>query len=57
MLSIYVRKPILSILGDALGKISPYVGKVNVPCKKCHGLVRVGISEKLMVCPICSSKW
>jgi|YelNatPaOPRAMG01_1025707.scaffolds.fasta_scaffold10754_12 RNA polymerase subunit RPABC4/transcription elongation factor Spt4 len=41
-----------------MGKIVPqYIGKVNVPCKKCHNLVKMNIDEKIQYCPFCHSKW
>jgi len=43
--------------GVFMGKISPYIGKVRVPCKKCYSLVSIGIKEKLAVCPVCEAKW
>jgi hypothetical protein len=51
-----LEKLINYLLGDALGKITPYNGKVYIPCKKCHNLVKVGINEKLVVCPFCGFK-
>ncbi|MEM5809593.1 MAG: hypothetical protein QW156_01710 [Candidatus Aenigmatarchaeota archaeon] len=40
-----------------MGNITLYMNKVNVPCKKCNNLVKVGINEKLTICPICNAEW
>ncbi|MEM5808586.1 MAG: hypothetical protein QXH92_01565 [Candidatus Aenigmatarchaeota archaeon] len=40
-----------------MSKFSPFIGKVNVPCRKCHEFVKVGIFEKLETCPYCRAKW
>lgn len=43
--------------GVDIGKFNSYMYKVSVPCKKCHNLVRVGIEEKINICPFCNSDW
>lgn len=43
--------------GGLMSKFTTFNNYVRVPCKKCHELVRVGIYEKLTVCPHCRSKW
>lgn len=40
-----------------MAKFSQYIGKVNVPCKKCNSMVKAGIFEKLDTCPNCHTKW
>jgi len=45
------------VTGVDIGKFNDYMLKVNVPCKKCQGLVKVGVYEKIAFCPLCNSKW
>jgi hypothetical protein len=54
-----LRKPIYYFFQGVkiLAKFSQYIGKVNVPCIKCHGIVKMGIFEKIDICPLCHNKW
>ena len=57
---VYLFEPpyVLKSQGVNLGKFNgQYMAKVNVPCKKCNSLVKAGINEKIMTCPVCNSKW
>jgi Zn finger protein HypA/HybF involved in hydrogenase expression len=40
-----------------LAKFSQYLGKVNVPCRKCNTMVKAGVFEKIATCPNCHTKW
>lgn len=53
----YIENHNKYLAGDSLGKFTSYIGKVNVPCKRCHNLVKVGINERLLICPVCNTKW
>jgi hypothetical protein len=50
-------KPNILITGVDIGKFNSYMYKVNVPCKKCHNLVKVGVEEKISICPFCNTEW
>jgi len=51
-------KTIYYSTGVDLGKIvNNYSYKVNVPCHNCHSLVRIGIDEKITMCPVCHVEW